>query len=178
MARVLFIVAPEDFRDEELFDPKAELERVGHTCVIASRKAGMCSGVRGRKTVAKVALADADPSDYAAVVFVGGPGARTYFDDPVALGLARDAYEGDKVVGAICIAPAILAAAGLLADKRATAFQTEARALRAGGAHYEGPGVVVDGKLITASGPDEAVAFGRALVRALQRAPAPEARPG
>jgi len=178
MARILFVVAPEDFRDEELFEPKAELEHAGHTCVIASRRVGTCTGLRGRRTVAKVALADADANDYAAVVFVGGPGARTYFDDSAAFSLARDAFEADKVVGAICIAPTILASAGLLADKRATAFYTEARAVRAGGAHYEGPSVVVDGKLITATGPDQALAFGKALVRALGAPVTREARPG
>ena len=111
------------------------------------------------------------------MVFVGGPGARTYFDDSNAFSVARDAYEADLIVGAICIAPAILAGAGLLADKRATVFDTEVRALRSGGAHYEGPGVVIDGKLITASGPDQALAFGKALVRALRTTSVREARP-
>ncbi len=177
MSRVLFVVAPKDFRDEELFEPKAELERAGHTCIIASREAGTCLGSRGRRTVASVALRDVDATNYSAVVFVGGPGARTYFDDSLAFAIARDAFEADLIVGAICVAPVILASAGLLADKRATVFDTEVHALRAGGAHYQGPGVVIDGKLITASGPDEAIWFGKALVRALRATPLREARP-
>jgi protease I len=172
MAQVLLLVAPRDFRDEELFDTMAELEHAGHRCVVASRAAGKCKGARGGAVVATVAHADADASGYDAVVFVGGTGAHTYFDDAAALGLARDAWEANKVVGAICIAPTILARAGLLADKRATVFGSEVEALRAGGAHYEGPGVVTDGSIVTASGPDQARAFGKALVKALAAAAA------
>jgi hypothetical protein len=40
MARVLMVVAPERFRDEELFDTRAVLEGSGHHIVIASTRIG------------------------------------------------------------------------------------------------------------------------------------------
>jgi protease I len=47
MAKVLMIIAPERFRDEELFVTKEELEKAGHETVIASITTGTCPGSRG-----------------------------------------------------------------------------------------------------------------------------------
>ncbi len=44
MAKVLLIIAPERFRDEELFLTKEELEKDGHETVIASTVKGICPG--------------------------------------------------------------------------------------------------------------------------------------
>lgn len=38
MAKILMIIPPERFRDEELFVTKEELEKGGHSVVIASTK--------------------------------------------------------------------------------------------------------------------------------------------
>jgi hypothetical protein len=47
MAKILIIIAPERFRDEELFVTKDELEKAGHETVISSIAKGICSGSRG-----------------------------------------------------------------------------------------------------------------------------------
>lgn len=170
------MVPPRDFRDEELFETKAELERAGHTCTLASNAAGRCTGMRGRNATAHVAMGAIDVADYDAIVFIGGSGARLFFTDPAATSLARAAFDAEKIVAAICIAPTILATAGILHELRATSFSSEIPELRYGGARYVGPGVVTDGRVITASGPDQATAFGKALVRALA-GPRPSAAP-
>lgn len=167
MGRVLMVVAQERFRDEELFETRAVLERAGHACEVASRSAGDCSGVRGGHVDATLALGAVDASRYDAVVFVGGPGAQGLFDDADAQRVAREAAEAGEVVAAICVAPVILANAGLLRGRRATAFHSELGALSARGAALQGEGVVVDGRIVTASGPAEARAFGRAISTAL-----------
>jgi len=167
MARVLLVIAKQGFRDEELFDTKAELEHAGHTCTIASTTVGTCHGSRGRLAHATVALGDVEARDFDAVAFVGGPGASTLFDDEDALHIARAMHEQRKNVAAICVAPMILANAGLLEGRRATVFESEIDGIEAAGAKYRGPGVVVDGNVVTASGPDRAREFGRTLATAL-----------
>lgn len=166
-AHVLIIVAQRNFRDEELFETKHELERAHHTCTIASQEAGTCVGSRGGETVASLATDTVDTSAFDAVVFVGGPGARVLFDDPSALAIARAMNAEGKVVAAICIAPTVLANAGLLRGRRATAFSTEIETIKAAGAKYAGAGVCVDGNVVTASGPDRAALFGRELAHVL-----------
>lgn len=116
--KVLFIIAPKNFREEELFEPKAVLEKAGAKTVIASRKAGTIMGVGGETATASISLDGLDVKNYGAIIFVGGPGASAYFDDAKARQIAKLAVDNGKIVGAICIAPSILANAGLLREKR------------------------------------------------------------
>ena len=167
MARVLMVVAQQDYRDEELDETRQELERAGHACVVASQLVGPCKGVHGGRATADLALDDADARAFDATVFIGGPGARALFTSPAAHRVARQAHESGKVLGAICVAPTILANAGLLTRRRATVFHTEIETLEAKGVLFTGDGVTVDNNIVTASGPREARSFGRTVARLL-----------
>lgn len=163
MPSFLMVIAPEIFRDEEYAEPKSVLEARGASVTTASLTAGVCSGKLGMTVDATLALSEADPARYDAVIFVGGGGAQVFFDDPDAHALARGALENRRVLAAICIAPSILARAGLLDGIRATAFPSQRDDLIAHGAQWsEGP-VEVDGSIITANGPEAARAFGLAI---------------
>ena len=170
MAHVLMIVAQRNFRDEELFHTKEELERAHHSCTIASQDAGVCVGSRGGEAVASLALDNVDARAFDAVVFIGGPGATVLFDDSSALAIARAMSNDGKIVAAICIAPTVLANAGILQGRRATAFPSEIETITAAGAKYAGGGVCVDGNIVTASGPDRARLFGREIAHLLDAA--------
>jgi protease I len=167
VADILMLIAPEMFRDEEYALPKQVLERRGAHVVTASREAGECRGKLGLVARADITLAEARASDYAAVVFVGGAGATTYFDDPVAHALARSAKDAGAVIGAICIAPTILAHAGLLDGRRATAFPSQEEDLVTHGAIFTGDPVTVDAPFVTANGPESAIGFGEAVAEAV-----------
>ncbi|MDO8880650.1 MAG: DJ-1/PfpI family protein [Coriobacteriia bacterium] len=167
MPRVLMVIAPEMFRDEEYAHPKAVLEGLGATVVTASTRPGECHGKLGMIAEATSAVADAEAGDYAAVVFVGGGGAEVFFDDPASHALARTAHDLGRVVAAICIAPSILARAGLLEEIRVTAFPSQHDDLVAHGALWTGAPVEVSGPFITANGPDAARDFGLAIADAL-----------
>lgn len=161
------VIAPEVFRDEEYAHPKAVLEGLGASVTTASVQPGICRGKLGMTAEATVSVAEAKASEYDAVIFVGGGGAQVFFDDPAAHALARSAHEGGKVVAAICIAPSVLAHAGLMQGMRATAFPSQREDLVAHGAIWTGAAVEVDGAIITANGPDAATDFGRAIADAL-----------
>jgi protease I len=161
------VIAQQVFRDEEYAEPKAILERAGVNVTTASRSAGPAEGKLGMVATADVGIADVDPGEYDAIVFVGGAGASTYFDDPIAHAIARSAAEKRIVLAAICIAPSILGHAGLLQGRTATAFESQAEDLAAHGAYYTGNPVEVDGMIVTANGPEAATAFGTAVVTLL-----------
>ena len=168
--KVLFIIAPRNFRDEELFDTKAVLENSGATATIASKHTGEATGAMGGKAYATLSLERANASDFDAVVFVGGAGAAEYFDDPSVREIAKSFASQEKVVAAICIAPTILANAGLLQAKRATCFSSQTERLREKGCSYTGNPVEVDGKIVTASGPEAAKRFGEEIAQMLTQA--------
>jgi protease I len=164
---VLMVIAPGNFRDEEYFDTRAELEGKGASVTTASSASGEITGMLGGKATPDIGLDDAKAGDYDAVVFVGGAGASAYFQDRKALDLARSASESGKIVAAICIAPSILANAGILRGKRATSFSSEQGNLEGRGATYTGEAVTRDGRIITGSGPSAAKGFGQEIAKAL-----------
>ena len=165
---VLMVIAPQNFRDEELRGPQAALERAGHHVTLASTRAGPCVSTAGRTVEASLAVADARAEDYGAVVFIGGAGASCFFGDRAAHRLARAVRDRGGVVGAICIAPTILARAGLLNGLAATAFPTERDELERAGAHFVAQPVAGAGRVLTANGPGAAELFGWRLGAALE----------
>jgi len=167
MKRVVMIIAQNDFRDEELLQPKEILEKNGIDVKVASRSLGEAGGMLGAKVKPDILVNTINVKDFDALVFVGGIGASQYWDDPVAHNLVKNAISANKVVGAICIAPVTLAKAGVLAGKRATVWPSEAGQLKAYKANYTGQDVEKDGNIITASGPAVAKEFGAELVKAL-----------
>lgn len=164
----VLIVASGNFRDEELFETKQVLNQAGVATVIASTKTGILRGMLGGRTEATILVNEVRTDDYDAIIFVGGSGAREYFDNPVALDIARQAAQKKKVLAAICIAPTVLANAGVLDGLKATSFASERVKLQRAGVKYTGAAVERDGLVITGSGPTAASLFGQAIVQALE----------
>ena len=165
--RAVLIIASENFRDEELFKTKRELEKANVETVIASTRTGFLKGMLGNKAEAAILVNELSVDDYDAIIFIGGSGASQYFDSQVALNIARQAKDKQKVLAAICIAPTVLANAGVLDGVRATSFSSERGKLRKAGAKYTSAPVERDGLIITGNGPRAAGRFGKAIADAL-----------
>jgi len=170
------VIAPSDFRDEELLQPKALFEAEGAVVEVGSTTTHVARGMLGAEVKPNIALSAVDPHRYAAIALVGGSGAPTYlWDHHVLHALLRIARDDGTPIGAICLSPAALARAGLLHGVRATVYG-EPRAkheLERGGALYVDEHVVSDQGIVTAAGPHDARAFAEALVhlvRTSQRA--------
>jgi protease I len=168
-ARVVLIVASENFRDEELFETKLVLDNAGVETVTASTRTGALKGMRGGIAEAGMVLNDIVVDDYDAIVFIGGSGAKQYFNNAVAWDIAREAADKGKILAAICIAPSVLANAGVLNGIRVTSFPSERARLQRAGAIYTGAPVERDGLLITGAGPEVAGLFGQAIADAVIR---------
>jgi protease I len=165
--RAVLIVARENFRDEELFETRRILTEAGVNTVVASARTGAIRGMLGRTAEATILVKDIVVDDYDAVIFIGGAGAMEYFHSRIAWDIARETVQKRKVLGAICIAPAILANAGLLRGIRVTSFPSERDRLQRAGALFTGAPVERHGLIITGDGPMAAVPFGRAIADAL-----------
>lgn len=160
---VLLVIAPEDFQDQEYETTRSVLEESGYRVRVASATSDTCLGMNGTEVRPDLTLQEVDVGEYVAVAFIGGGGAAVYFDDPAALDIARQAYQRGITVGAICVAPVILAKAGILGGKEATVSPSGVNDLEQAGAEYTGGDVETDGKIITACGPQASEAFGLAL---------------
>ncbi len=165
--RAVLITARENFRDEELFETRRVLDAAGVETVIASTRIGAIRGMLGNMAEARILVNQVRVDDYDAIIFIGGLGAAEYFDNPVALNIAREAAHKRKVLAAICIAPTVLANAGVLNGVRVTGFLSERERLQQAGAIYTGVPVERAGLIITGSGPMAAVPFGQAIADAL-----------
>lgn len=169
MAKILMIIAPERFRDEEFFVPKAEFDRRGHEVVVASTKVDICTGSRGGNVRSDQLLKDTNTDDFDVVVFVGGGGSKLLFNDADAIRIAQEMYRKGKIVSAICLAPVILANAGVLKNKKATVSGQEAKTIEAKGAIYTQPGVTIDGNIVTGNAPKSSQMFGETICNLLQQ---------
>jgi protease I len=168
MTDVLFIIAEQGFRDEELFQPKEAVESRGFRAEIASKTKGEKIGSLGGKAIAVKALKEIKAENYKAIVFVGGHGSRQYFNDNEAMNLAKEAFNKKKIIAAICIAPVILANSGILKGKKATVSPGNEDILKEKGAIYENKSVIKDGNVITACGPQAAKEFGKEIADSLK----------
>lgn len=164
MARALIIIAQNGFQDEEYAGTRAGLERAEYEITLASLQSGKCTGKFGSMEEATLGLPEVDVSVFDKVAFIGGPGAAALADNEDAKRIARETVEKGKILGAICIAPTILARAGVLRGKEATTWDSggvQVALLQAEGAHFTGEDVTVDGKIVTGNGPAAAEKFGK-----------------
>lgn len=172
--KIAIIIAFREFRDEEYLIPKQILQSHGAKVITASSKTGKALGSLGGEAKVSVLIEDLEAGNYDAVLFVGGSGAQEYIDDDVCHRIARDVIKKDKILAAICIAPTILAEAGVLRGKKATVWSSPmdkigVRILTKAGAIYQPDSIVVDGNIVTANGPLTAKEFTQTIIKLLTK---------
>ena len=160
------IVPDDNFRDEELFKPMELFKEHGAEVKIASTTMEEINGMMGTSIFADMLLEDVSAEEYDCVIFVGGKGAIKYFKDDRAHRIAKQASY--KILGAICVAPAILAEAGVLKDKKATCFGAMSTILERNGAKIVKQAVVEDGNIVTANGPSASDEFASMIKQKLE----------
>lgn len=168
--RVLFIVAFNDFQDMEYKKTKQAIKDRGIKVEVCSSSIGTARGKFGGEIKIDILINDVDISVYEAIVFIGGPGAVEYLNSQDAYAVCKQAVAQEKILAAICMAPQILAKSGVIKDKKATVFSSEAdqsgvKILQEEGVKYMEKDIVEDGKFITANGPAAAEGFGKVIAK-------------
>lgn len=162
--KALLIITKQGYQDVELKGTRDGLLAAGFSVVLASTEAGECIGKYDGREEATIAMKDVKVADYNRIGFIGGPGAFALRDNTDAHRIARETVQAKKPLGAICIAPMILASSGVLQGKKATvATPTDEQVpfFEKQGVTYTGEDVTVDGLIVTANGPKAAEQFGR-----------------
>jgi protease I len=171
-AKVLMVIAQDQFRDEELLDTKSIIEQSGFKTVVSCAELKPVKGMLGAVVQPEKLLSDCKAENFSAIVVVGGMGSPTYlWEDSQLHALIRDFSKQDKVVSAICLSGAVLAKAGVLKGKNATVWpdDTAKKVLQENGANYQNQHMVQDGRIITGDGPEAVPAFANAIVKELSK---------
>lgn len=141
------------------------LRRAGIEVVTAGLQAGPIAASRGVVLVPDMPLDEALKQDFDAVVLPGGqPGATNLEQDTRVRGLLQRMANDGRTVAAICAAPKVLAAAGLLDGKRATCYRGAIEPAQFPKVKLESRAVVADGNIVTSRGPGTAMDFALELV--------------
>jgi len=170
--KLLVVIAPERFRDEELFEPLSLFQKAGIAYDIASAKAGTCTGMLGGRCDATLDFARVRADGYDGIVVIGGTGSPEFLWGHSKLhALVAEFANSGRLVAAICLSPVVLARAGVLRGKRATVSRMadSVAEMRKGGVDLRNDAVVIDGNFITANGPAAARRFGEEIVAVLNR---------
>jgi len=170
--KILMVVAFKDFCDEEYFVPKKILEKAGFSIDTTSTQNGIAIGSESGEAIIHIEIDKINPQDYEAIIFCGGSGMTNELDNQKFHKLAKDFYQNDKVVAAICVAPALLAKAEILENKKATVWSSSLdkgfiKILEENGVIYEDNSVVIDNNIITANSPDTAEEFAKGIKKLL-----------
>lgn len=119
----------------------------------------------GMRIIPDATLADCPPLDV--IVAPGGKGRLTAMKDPAILNFLRERQATARYVTSVCTGAFLLAAAGLLAGRKATTYHTAFAELAAYSVEVVTAKVVRDGGIITAAGVSSGLELGFYLLREL-----------
>lgn len=167
--KTVYLLLINGFEEIEALTPVDLLRRAG----VPVKTVGLSGKtVTGSHDIPVVADIDGEgftlPEDAGMLVLPGGPGTADLEAHPVTQQALKDAEARGLYIAAICAAPTILHAAGLLKGKRATAFPTRQAEIAAEASTNVTGGVVeVDGNIITGRAMGVSLQFAHALATAM-----------
>lgn len=164
----VYVFLAQGFEETEAVTPVDLLRRGGVPVVTVGLAGRAVTGAHGITLQADMDGADFElPADAAMVVLPGGgEGTENLRASAVVAAALAEAAARGLWIAALCAAPCVLHAAGLLRGRRAAAFPSVRR--RLAGALVTDAAVEVDGNIITGRSAGVALGFGRALLAALR----------
>ncbi len=169
------ILVTDGFEQSELEKPRKALDGAGAETRVVSpvkKPKGWSGKDWGSAVAADVALSDAKPDDFDALLLPGGvhnPDALRII--PEAVAFVKAFFDARKPVAAICHGPWTVLEAGAARGKRMTSWPSLKTDLKNAGAEWVDEEVVVDGNLVTSRKPDDIPAFNREMIALFSRQP-------
>jgi protease I len=167
--RIAFLTANEGVEQVELTDPWAAVEAEGARAVLISPRTGAVQAFnhldKGDVFQADVAVVDAQPEDYDALVLPGGVANPDQLrTDPKAVHFVRAFAESGRTVAVICHGSWTMIDAGLVDGLHITSWPSLRTDLARAGAKWSDEPLVIDGNIISSRKPDDLPVFCAALV--------------
>ncbi|MCQ2771222.1 MAG: DJ-1/PfpI family protein [Clostridia bacterium] len=151
----------------EALTPLDYLRRAGVEVTFVGLDDKVQTGSHGISIITDISSTELDLSEHFDMLILPGgmPGTTNLEKSKIVQSLINKAIESSLYLAAICAAPSIYGKLGLLNGKSATCYPGFEKYLT--GAKVENKKVVVDGKMITATGAGAANEFAIELIRAL-----------
>ncbi|MFP4021755.1 MAG: DJ-1 family glyoxalase III [Halanaerobium sp.] len=165
MGKILIPLA-QGFEEIEAVTNIDVLRRAGLDVVTAGIGSREIEGDHGIKIQTDTEISELSSDDLSAVVLPGGmPGAANLRDSSRLLKIIREINEKEGLCAAVCAAPIVLDAAGILEGKNATSYPGFDDEMPS--CNYQEKRVVIDGNIITGRGPGVAMEFAMTIVEYL-----------
>lgn len=163
---MVYIFHVDGYEDTEMIAPLDMLTRAGIPITRVGVTGKTITSKMGMTIEADILPEQLDLSDCEMIFLPGGPGTKNYYDKPVidkaiAYCVAHDCY-----IAAICAAPSVLAAKGVLEGKNAVCHFSVNDKMA--GATVRDELVCVDGKIITGCGAAASIELGLTMVELLR----------
>ncbi|GEL06722.1 type 1 glutamine amidotransferase domain-containing protein [Salisediminibacterium halotolerans] len=170
MSKKIASVMSHLFEDSEYTSPLKAMQKDGHDVVVVGPKQGQeLKSKQGEAEVTvDIAIGDASPEDYDALLIPGGFSPDIIRTDERFVEFAKHFVLYDKPILTICHGPQLLITADVLHGRNLTGFKSIIQDLRNAGANFFDEEVVVCGNLVTSRTPDDLNAFNRESLKKLK----------
>ena len=170
MKKIALIIAHKDYQAIEYGLTKTTLEKAGINVTTVSDEPENAIAHDGSNTSVDLTIDQLNPADYDGLFLIGGPGALDCLDNYTVHSIMQQTESLNLLFGAICISPRILAKAEVLGGKNATGWDKDNKLTDIFNTHvvnYIHKPVVIDGKIVTAVGPEATQEFANAILELL-----------
>lgn len=164
---MVYVLLADGFEEIEAITPIDILRRGGIEVKTVGVTGDWVSGAHGIILKADVAIDSIAADDSRMIILPGGmPGTTNLKNSQAVADLLSQAFQSGVYLAAICAAPSVLGALGLLKGRRATCYPGFEQELD--GATITDAPVVVDQKVVTSKGPGTAAQFAFTLLELLK----------
>lgn len=172
------VLAENMYQELELWYPLMRLREEGCNVVVVGPVAGQTYASKlGYPVHPDLAIADADPAAFDAIVIPGGFAPENMRRHKAMIEFVGKVHDQGALIAAVCHAGLVLASAGIARDRDLTCVALVKDDVIHAGGRYRDQAVVRDGNLITSRLPSDLHVFCKEIVEYLREAPRVATRP-
>lgn len=171
------VLAENLYQELELWYPLMRLREEGCNVIVVGPAEQTYASKLGYPVKPDMAISDADPAMFDAVVIPGGFAPEQMRRTRALIDFVRKAHDAGALIAAVCHAGLVLASAGIARDRQLTCVALVKDDVIHAGGKYQDQAVVRDGNLITSRLPSDLHLFGKAIIEYLRDAPRVATRP-
>ena len=171
------VLAENMYQELELWYPLMRLREEGCNVVVVGPAEQTYASKLGYPVHADLAIGDADPAMFDAVVIPGGFAPEQMRRTRALIDFVRSVHDQGSLIAAVCHAGLVLASAGIARDRDLTCVALVKDDVIHAGGKYQDKAVVRDRNLITSRLPSDLHVFCKAIIDYLREAPRVATKP-